>query len=92
MQKITKTGLEKVQNFTRVQSTRAKVFAVKSQKKMAVASPKARSTEKKAVGGVHETGRIPFFLFRVTFAGTVAGLARRAVGYIYIYIYTQAKK
>ena len=56
---------------------------------MAVASPKARSTEKKAVGRVHETGRIPFFLFRVTFAGTVAGLARRAVGYIYIYI--QAK-
>ena len=56
---------------------------------MAVASPKARSTEKKAVGGVHETGRIPFFLFRVTFAGTVAGLARRAVGYIYIYIHKQ---
>ena len=54
---------------------------------MALVSPKARSTEKKAVGGVHETGRIPFFLFRVTFAGTVAGLARRAVGYIYIYIY-----
>ena len=59
---------------------------------MAVASPKARSTEKKAVGGVHETGRIPFFLFRVTFAGTVAGLARRAVGYIYIYIYIYTSK
>jgi len=59
---------------------------------MAVASPKARSTEKKAVGGVHETGRIPFFLFRVTFAGTVAGLARRAVGYIYIYIYIHKQK
>ncbi len=63
----------------------------KVKNKMAVASPKARSTEKKAVGGVHETGRIPFFLFRVTFAGTVAGLARRAVGYIYIYIYTSKK-
>ena len=37
--------------------------------------------KKKAVGRVHETGRIPFFLFRVTIAGTVAGLARRAVGY-----------
>ena len=53
----------------------------KVKNKMAVASPKARSTEKKTVGRVHETGRIPFFLFRVTIAGTVAGLARRAVGY-----------
>ena len=46
-QKSTKTGLDKVQNFTRVQSTRAKVFAFKSQQKMAVVSPKARSTENK---------------------------------------------
>ena len=49
-QKSTKTGLDKVQNFTRVQSTRAKVFAVKSQQKMAVVSPKARSTENKKSG------------------------------------------
>ncbi len=47
---------------------------------MAVVSPKAKSTEKNKVGREHETGRILFFIFRVTFAGTVAGLARRAVG------------
>ena len=52
----------------------------KVKNEMALVSPKARSTEKKEVGRVHETGRIPFFLFRVTIAGTVAGLARRAVG------------
>ena len=56
-------------------------MAVKSQKQKMREFPLRQGVQKKKKGRVHETGRIPFFILRVSIAGTVAGLARRAVGY-----------
>ncbi len=66
-QKITKTGLEQIQKITRVQSTRAKVLALKSQtKKMAGVSPKARSTGKTKGGRVQNDPKTEIFASTTT--------------------------